>query len=173
MAKPLALTSGEPAGIGPDIAIMAWLRRKPVALRFPDVSVVASINTGRGKIARWCGSLGRGLALAAAVVGLAGPRWPDPGQRIPTEGIAILLVVDVSNSMNEEDFLWQEKPITRILRSPSVTRAVARQSWRGSSEKSGIGAAKVARLPLALIPKVTPCGSSPPSPTMIPPSLLE
>ena len=27
MAKPLALTSGEPAGIGPDIAIAAWLRR--------------------------------------------------------------------------------------------------------------------------------------------------
>src|SRR4051812_23990143 len=27
MAKPLALTSGEPAGIGPDIAIEAWLRR--------------------------------------------------------------------------------------------------------------------------------------------------
>jgi 4-hydroxythreonine-4-phosphate dehydrogenase len=27
-AKPLALTSGEPAGIGPDIAIAAWLRRR-------------------------------------------------------------------------------------------------------------------------------------------------
>jgi 4-hydroxythreonine-4-phosphate dehydrogenase len=27
MAKPLALTSGEPAGIGPDITIKAWLRR--------------------------------------------------------------------------------------------------------------------------------------------------
>src|SRR5258708_2305400 len=27
MAKPLALTSGEPAGIGPDIPLAAWLRR--------------------------------------------------------------------------------------------------------------------------------------------------
>ena len=27
MAKPLALTIGEPAGIGPDIAFAAWLRR--------------------------------------------------------------------------------------------------------------------------------------------------
>src|ERR1700744_3408239 len=27
MAKPLALTSGEPAGIGPDITLAAWLRR--------------------------------------------------------------------------------------------------------------------------------------------------
>ena len=32
MAKPLALTSGEPAGIGPDIAITAWLRRNELGL---------------------------------------------------------------------------------------------------------------------------------------------
>src|SRR5450432_3437034 len=32
MAKPLALTSGEPAGIGPDIAIKAWLRRYELKL---------------------------------------------------------------------------------------------------------------------------------------------
>src|ERR1700710_3120711 len=32
MAKPLALTSGEPAGIGPDIAIAAWLRRAELGL---------------------------------------------------------------------------------------------------------------------------------------------
>ena len=32
MAKPLALTSGEPAGIGPDITIEAWLRRNELKL---------------------------------------------------------------------------------------------------------------------------------------------
>jgi 4-hydroxythreonine-4-phosphate dehydrogenase len=32
MAKPLALTSGEPAGIGPDIAMAAWLRRQELDL---------------------------------------------------------------------------------------------------------------------------------------------
>jgi 4-hydroxythreonine-4-phosphate dehydrogenase len=32
MVKPLALTSGEPAGIGPDIAIAAWLRRSELRL---------------------------------------------------------------------------------------------------------------------------------------------
>jgi 4-hydroxythreonine-4-phosphate dehydrogenase len=32
MAKPLALTSGEPAGIGPDITLKAWLRRKELKL---------------------------------------------------------------------------------------------------------------------------------------------
>jgi 4-hydroxythreonine-4-phosphate dehydrogenase len=32
MAKPLALTSGEPAGIGPDITLAAWLRRAELNL---------------------------------------------------------------------------------------------------------------------------------------------
>src|SRR3954471_21158227 len=32
MAKPLALTLGEPAGIGPDIAIAAWLKRRELEL---------------------------------------------------------------------------------------------------------------------------------------------
>ena len=32
MAKPLALTSGEPAGIGPDITLKAWLRRDEINL---------------------------------------------------------------------------------------------------------------------------------------------
>jgi 4-hydroxythreonine-4-phosphate dehydrogenase len=32
MAKPLALTSGEPAGIGPDITLKAWLRRNELNL---------------------------------------------------------------------------------------------------------------------------------------------
>jgi 4-hydroxythreonine-4-phosphate dehydrogenase len=32
MAKPIALTSGEPAGIGPDITVKAWLRRKELKL---------------------------------------------------------------------------------------------------------------------------------------------
>src|ERR1700721_1395412 len=32
MAQPLALTIGEPAGIGPDIAIQAWLRRSELKL---------------------------------------------------------------------------------------------------------------------------------------------
>ena len=32
MPRPLALTLGEPAGIGPDITLAAWLRRAELAL---------------------------------------------------------------------------------------------------------------------------------------------
>jgi 4-hydroxythreonine-4-phosphate dehydrogenase len=32
MSRPLALTLGEPAGIGPDITLAAWLRRRELDL---------------------------------------------------------------------------------------------------------------------------------------------
>jgi len=32
VSRPLALTSGEPAGIGPDITLLAWLRRDDLSL---------------------------------------------------------------------------------------------------------------------------------------------
>ena len=32
MSQSLALTIGEPAGIGPDIALLAWTRRKELSL---------------------------------------------------------------------------------------------------------------------------------------------
>src|SRR5438094_145288 len=74
------------------LVIVWWLRRRPASLRFSSTAVAAAINTRRGTVARWFGALARGLALAALVVALAGPRWPDPGSRIPTEGIAVLLI---------------------------------------------------------------------------------
>jgi len=42
MAKPLALTLGEPAGIGPDITIKAWLRRNE--LRLPPFYLLGDRN---------------------------------------------------------------------------------------------------------------------------------
>src|ERR1700753_3521408 len=59
MAKPLALTSGEPAGIGPDIAIEAWLRRHE--LKLPPFYLLGDIDLFRDR-AR---TLGHTVPLAA------------------------------------------------------------------------------------------------------------
>jgi Ca-activated chloride channel family protein len=56
----------------------------------------------------------RGTALALAIVALAGPRLPDLHTRIDTEGIALVLLVDVSGSMAERDFDWNGKPLSRL-----------------------------------------------------------
>jgi Ca-activated chloride channel homolog len=144
----------------PAVALLIawWLRRKPVALRYPDTTVAAAINTRRGTVSRWGGAIGRGLGLAAAVLALAGPRWPDPGARIPTEGIAILLVVDVSNSMNEEDFAWQDRPIARVKAMKQALHLfVEGGSGPGGQELTGrpndpVGLVTFTRLPKSSCP---------------------
>jgi Ca-activated chloride channel family protein len=91
-----------------------WLRQRRAALRYPAVGWLTGLPAGRGAWARWGGALLRGLALLLLVFALAGPRWPDLRTRIPTEGIAIVMVTDVSGSMAEPDFDWQGQPITRL-----------------------------------------------------------
>jgi Ca-activated chloride channel homolog len=91
-----------------------WHRGRVASLRFPDTVTLRTLPRGRSRAAVWGGLGLRGAALLALVIALAGPRWPDPGTRIPTEGIAIVLVVDVSGSMGERDFTWQGEPVRRI-----------------------------------------------------------
>jgi 4-hydroxythreonine-4-phosphate dehydrogenase len=69
--KPLALTIGEPAGVGPDITIDAWLAR--------DVAdVPAFIFVGdRGALLRRAEALGRDIRTAAATPGLAAEVFSD------------------------------------------------------------------------------------------------
>ncbi len=58
MMRPLALTIGEPAGIGPDIAIAAWQRRAALAL--PPFYLLGD----RQFIARRAAQLGADIPLA-------------------------------------------------------------------------------------------------------------
>jgi 4-hydroxythreonine-4-phosphate dehydrogenase len=71
MAKPLALTSGEPAGIGPDIAIEAWLRRKEAML--PPFYLLGDLDffAGRAK------ALGSRIELADVTSEAAGSAFAD------------------------------------------------------------------------------------------------
>lgn len=47
MTKPLALTLGEPAGIGPDITIAAWLRRRE--LNLPPFYLIGDVSLMRAR----------------------------------------------------------------------------------------------------------------------------
>jgi Ca-activated chloride channel family protein len=95
---------------------LVWwsLRQRRGALRFPDTRRLAALPAGRSTWVRWGGAVLRGLGLGLGVLALAGPRWPDLHTRIPTEGIAIVMAVDVSGSMAEPDFDWQGDPVTRL-----------------------------------------------------------
>jgi Ca-activated chloride channel family protein len=56
----------------------------------------------------------RAAGLLFLILALAGPRWPDRGSRITSEGIAIEMVVDASGSMATPDFTWQGQAISRL-----------------------------------------------------------
>lgn len=71
MAKPLALTLGEPAGIGPDITIKAWLRRKE--LKLPAFYLLGD----RDFIGRRAKALGVDIRLAEVGAGDAAEAFPD------------------------------------------------------------------------------------------------
>src|SRR5437870_1112348 len=87
-----------------------WLHRRRAALHYPETGFLAGLPAGRSRFARWAETGLRALALLLLIIALAGPRWPG-GPRIVTEAIAIEMVVDVSGSMAERDFLWENQSI--------------------------------------------------------------
>lgn len=91
-----------------------WYQQRRGALRYPGIRWLTLLPRRRGRWARWGGVGLRTSALILLVVALSGPRWPDRRTRIQTEGIAIVMVVDVSGSMAEQDFSWKGLPIQRL-----------------------------------------------------------
>jgi Ca-activated chloride channel family protein len=91
-----------------------WLRRRGGALRHPAADLLGGLSSRRARLARWGGALLRGTALLALAVAAAGPRVPDLHTRIDTEGIALVMLVDISGSMAERDFDWNGLPVSRL-----------------------------------------------------------
>jgi Ca-activated chloride channel family protein len=91
-----------------------WYRRPRRAVRHSLAQQLHGLPVGRARWTRRIGALLRALALLALVLGLARPRWPDLRTPIRTEGIALMMVVDTSGSMEERDFSWEGIPITRL-----------------------------------------------------------
>ena len=109
-----------------------WLRGR-ATVRFSDLRPLKGLPPGRAPQARLGGLVLRGLALAALIVAAAGPRWPDPDSRVATEGIALAMVVDVSGSMANQDFLWDGLPVTRL----DAVKKVFRQLVEGGPDQPG------------------------------------
>src|SRR5690349_15350619 len=92
-----------------------WLRRPRPSLRFSAIALFDGPRGGRAWRAAWGGAALRGLACLALIMACAGPRRPDERTRLPTEAIAIAMVVDVSGSMDSK-VAWtaNEPPVSRL-----------------------------------------------------------
>ncbi len=90
----------------PLIALYVWrcLRGKQPSL---TVSDAAQWDTGNGRLAAWSRHLPfilRMVALAAIIAAIARPRSSENFEKVDTEGIDIVLTMDVSTSMLARDF---------------------------------------------------------------------
>lgn len=103
-----------------------WLRarRRRPAARYSDLAPIQPVAR-RG---RWLGELPAGLrslAVGAWIVAAAGPQTGAGIREVTSEGIAIVLAVDVSSSMLAEDFAPSNRLDVARERSIAFVRARA------------------------------------------------
>jgi len=96
-----------------------WYRnkkRKKAALRFSDISVLKQIRPSRSLKARHLVFVLKAAAIAFIILALARPQSGKKNRDIATKGIDIMLAIDVSGSMQAEDF----KPNNRLYVAKQV-----------------------------------------------------
>ena len=98
-------------------------RQRPATLRYPLVAAVRAVGAGRRARFQWLLPLLRVAAFALIVVALARPQLGSAASKTYTEGIDIMLAVDVSGSMLAEDFTVDGKRAGRIEAVKSVVRS--------------------------------------------------
>jgi Ca-activated chloride channel family protein len=97
----------------------------------------------------------RAAGLAALILALTGPRWPDPGTRLPVEGIAVVMVLDVSGSMAERDFTWRGALISRLDAAKRALRLFVKGGTEDGQEFPGRGNDQVGLVAFAHVPENT------------------
>ncbi|HLA39978.1 MAG TPA: BatA domain-containing protein, partial [Candidatus Glassbacteria bacterium] len=80
-----------------------WLRKKTRAVRFSDLRTLVQVNGRWAQVKAHVPFALRLAALALLVVALARPRSGSSWEDVTSEGIDIILTVDVSTSMLAED----------------------------------------------------------------------
>jgi Ca-activated chloride channel family protein len=110
------------------LAVVPWLirryrRGRSPALVHPDIRLFGPTIPQPSWLVRHGAFTLRLIALTLLILALCGPRWPDLRTRLDTEGVAIMLVLDVSGSMSERDFLLEGQNVSRLEAVQHVFRA--------------------------------------------------
>lgn len=100
--------------------LQARLSRGSASITYSRVGTARSARSGHGRLARWTPSLLRGLALTAFVVALARPQTGVATENVLTEGIDIVLALDVSSSMLAEDLEPNRIEATKMVAADFV-----------------------------------------------------
>lgn len=118
------------------VPFLAWLevryagRRRP-AVTFPDLAAVTAVGGRSAAWKRTAKVATRAGLLTLLIVALARPQSGSGSESVLTEGIDIMLILDVSGSMRTED--WQ--PVNRL----AVAKDVVANFIRGrTSDRIGM-----------------------------------
>jgi Ca-activated chloride channel family protein len=99
----------------PLVLIVIWLAsRSTSVLVFSSLSTLEHTSKSfRQRLSRLPAVL-LGLATLAMIVALARPRTPERETRVSREGIAIMMIVDLSSSMNARDLVEEDRSVNRL-----------------------------------------------------------
>jgi Ca-activated chloride channel family protein len=98
------------------VPLVIWrhMRQSGGAWKYSDHRILPTLPGWRARFAEWGGLSLRLGVLLATIIALSGPRWVDESSRIPTEGISIAMILDVSVSMENQDFAWGNTTTSRL-----------------------------------------------------------
>jgi Ca-activated chloride channel family protein len=108
------------------LPVVYWLRRvierrRTGALRYSAVDSVIAAGEGRNRWAHRVPEVLRWFALAALIFALARPQTGITSENILTEGIDIVLVLDISSSMLAEDLDPNRLEAAKVVAADFVT----------------------------------------------------
>jgi Ca-activated chloride channel homolog len=107
------------------LPVLAWLKGKrgrPAAFVYSSTQLVAGIaGTTRSRTGQILAAL-RWLALAAFIVALAQPRFSRSETTIHASGVDIVVAIDLSGSMESEDFELRGQRVNRLTMAKTVLK---------------------------------------------------
>jgi Ca-activated chloride channel family protein len=107
------------------LPVVAWCRGrqgKPAAFLYSSVQLVKGVsNLGRSNAGRMLAAL-RWLALALFIVGMARPQFVASETTTKASGIDIVLAIDLSGSMESEDFELKGQRVNRLAIAKDVLK---------------------------------------------------
>ncbi len=131
----------------PALLYLRYGRSRRTAVRTSDGGVMASVSPGWAVRAQPVLPILYAAACALLVVALARPQRGIEESSVRTEGIDIVLSVDVSTSMLAEDFVDSGKPINRIGAAKEVLEA-----FIGNRPHDRMGLVAFAAMPFTMAP---------------------
>jgi Ca-activated chloride channel family protein len=107
-------------GLAVAAAVVLWWRsyRRRPSVAYSHLELLNRVSPSWRTHGRWVPPAAKILALALIVIALARPQSGTASREITSEGIDIMLVLDVSGSMKAEDF----KPNNRLYVAKQVIR---------------------------------------------------